>query len=56
VKSIPNLRHLVTRDWSHLHAEDRWIEAPVIFRGGFPVVAEAGVGDASRAPAQPEIA
>ncbi|HWN43549.1 MAG TPA: HgcAB-like fusion protein [Thermoanaerobaculia bacterium] len=40
VKSIPNLHHIVTRDWSHLRDEDRWIGKPVVIRGGFPVVAE----------------
>jgi NAD-dependent dihydropyrimidine dehydrogenase PreA subunit len=40
VKSIPNLHHIVTRDWSHLCDEDRWIGKPVVIRGGFPVVAE----------------
>lgn len=40
VKSIPNLEHLVSRDWSHLRAEDRWIGAPTRLHSGIPVVIE----------------
>jgi NAD-dependent dihydropyrimidine dehydrogenase PreA subunit len=40
VKSILNLDYLVTRDWSHLEAEDRWIGAPIQLRNGMPVVIE----------------
>ena len=38
VKSIPNLRWLMLRDWSHLREEDRWIDHPVTIRGGLPVL------------------
>lgn len=39
VKSIPNLDHLVTRDWSHLAAEDKWIGVPTEVHKGIPTVA-----------------
>jgi NAD-dependent dihydropyrimidine dehydrogenase PreA subunit len=42
VKSIPNLAQLVTRDWSHLRNEDRWINAPTQIRNGIPVVITNG--------------
>lgn len=47
VKSVPNIEHLATRDWSHLRAEDRWIGAPTEVRGGFPVVREAEASSGS---------
>ncbi|MFN7961377.1 MAG: HgcAB-like fusion protein [Thermoanaerobaculia bacterium] len=52
VKSIPNLEFLVSRDWRHLQAEDRWIGAATVERGGFPVVVEDGFDllAATRAP------
>ena len=54
VKSIPNLPYLITRDWSHLKAEVRWIGAPTTNRDGFPVVVEEQAFDivatARRAP------
>jgi NAD-dependent dihydropyrimidine dehydrogenase PreA subunit len=54
VKSIPDLAHLVTRDWSHLRGEDRWIGSPTAIRNGFPVVVEAPVpGPAPGVPASP---
>jgi ferredoxin len=31
VKSIDNLEEIMTRDWSHLENEDRWIGAPIVF-------------------------
>jgi len=44
VKSVPNLLHLVTRDWSHLRDEDRWIGAPTEVRSnGIPVVIESPI-------------
>jgi NAD-dependent dihydropyrimidine dehydrogenase PreA subunit len=41
VKSIPNLHHLMTRDWSYLRAEDRWIGHPTVLHNGLPVIAAA---------------
>lgn len=38
VKSIPNLDYLMTRDWSHLKDEDRWINHPTTIRKGLPVL------------------
>jgi len=43
VKSIPRLHEIMTRDWSHLRAEDKWIDHPTTIRNGLPVVAEAAV-------------
>lgn len=43
VKSIPNLQHLVRRDWSHLQDEDRWIGAATSFQRGIPVVIEENI-------------
>ncbi len=40
VKSIPDLEHIMTRDWRHLEAETRWIGAPVRFQGQMLVVDE----------------
>jgi NAD-dependent dihydropyrimidine dehydrogenase PreA subunit len=40
VKSVPRLDYLVTRDWSHLHGEDRWVGASTVVRNGLPVVIE----------------
>jgi NAD-dependent dihydropyrimidine dehydrogenase PreA subunit len=40
VKSIPNLAYLVSRDWSHLKAEDKWIGAATELRNGLPMVIE----------------
>lgn len=51
VKSIPNLKHIVSRDWSHLRAEDRWIGAPTKFHNGLPVVIEEPASPACRAQA-----
>jgi ferredoxin len=42
VKSIPNLIDLISRDWSHLRDEDRWIGSPITFRNELPVVVENG--------------
>jgi NAD-dependent dihydropyrimidine dehydrogenase PreA subunit len=38
VKSIANLDQIMTRDWSHLTAEDRWLNHPTVLRNGLPVV------------------
>ena len=38
VKSIPNLHQIMTRDWSHLETEDRWLGHPVVIRNGLPVL------------------
>jgi NAD-dependent dihydropyrimidine dehydrogenase PreA subunit len=38
VKSIPNLVQIMTRDWSHLRSEDRWLNHPVVIRNGLPVL------------------
>jgi NAD-dependent dihydropyrimidine dehydrogenase PreA subunit len=43
VKCVPNLKHLATRDWSHLRTEDRWVGAKTEWRGGVPVVSEGRV-------------
>jgi NAD-dependent dihydropyrimidine dehydrogenase PreA subunit len=40
VKSIPNLHDIMTRDWSHLKSEDRWLNHPVKVCSGLPVLAE----------------
>ncbi len=38
VKSIPNLEEILTRDWSHLESETRWVGAPIRFQGQTLVV------------------
>ncbi len=38
VKSIPDLARIMTRDWSHLTAEDRWLNHPTTLRNGLPVL------------------
>jgi NAD-dependent dihydropyrimidine dehydrogenase PreA subunit len=43
VYSVPNLKHLVTRDASHLREEDRWIGMPTTRRNGIQVVVEEHV-------------
>jgi NAD-dependent dihydropyrimidine dehydrogenase PreA subunit len=40
VKSIENLDLLMTRDWSHIADEDRWIGMPTAPINGYSVVAE----------------
>lgn len=40
VKSIPDLDHLMTRDWSHLAGEDRWLGMPTTIVNGNQVVVE----------------
>jgi NAD-dependent dihydropyrimidine dehydrogenase PreA subunit len=40
VKSIPNIDYLLTRDTSHLAAEDRWIGQPITVRHGRAFIAE----------------
>jgi len=39
IKTIPGMRSLAARDWSHLQAEDRWIGCPTEIRKNIPVVA-----------------
>lgn len=41
VKSIPQLDVLMSRDWSHLAAEDRWLGRPTTVLNGNQVVVEA---------------
>jgi NAD-dependent dihydropyrimidine dehydrogenase PreA subunit len=53
VKSVPNLHYLVTRDWSHLKNEDRWIGAATQIHKGIPAVIEA---QREKVDAQPEVA
>ena len=38
VKSVPNLVEIMTRDWSHLKGEDRWLNHPTTLRNGLPVI------------------
>lgn len=40
VKSIENLDLLMTRDWSHIADEDRWIGMPTTLMTGYQVVVE----------------
>ncbi len=42
VKSVPNLDEIMTRDWSHLKEEDRWIHHPTVIRNGLPLLAMVG--------------
>ena len=42
VKSVPNLFGIMTRDWSHLKDEDRWLNHPTTLRNGLPVVDMSG--------------
>jgi NAD-dependent dihydropyrimidine dehydrogenase PreA subunit len=38
VKSVPSLDLIMTRDWSHLRGEDRWLDHPTTIRNGLPVL------------------
>jgi NAD-dependent dihydropyrimidine dehydrogenase PreA subunit len=40
VKSVPMLDVLLTRNWSHLKSEDRWLGQPTTVRNGIPIVVE----------------
>lgn len=51
VKSIDNLKEIMTRDWSHLEDELRWVDAPVKFDKRMLVVDVAAM--AERRPQQP---
>jgi NAD-dependent dihydropyrimidine dehydrogenase PreA subunit len=42
VKSIPNLHEIMTRDWSHLESESRWLNHPIVIRNGLPVLDTSG--------------
>lgn len=40
VKSVPDLDHLLTRDWSHLKDQDVWLNWPTVVRNGYSVCDE----------------
>lgn len=44
VKSIDGLEHIMTRDWSHLEDETKWIGAPIKFQGQTLVVDTGEMG------------
>jgi NAD-dependent dihydropyrimidine dehydrogenase PreA subunit len=52
VKSVPNLAEIMTRDWSHLKDEDRWLNHPTTLRNGLPVLDVSGNGKAEQTAEQ----
>ncbi|HUZ26419.1 MAG TPA: HgcAB-like fusion protein [Streptosporangiaceae bacterium] len=50
VKSIENLDLLMTRDWSHIAAEDRWIDWPTTVINGFSTVVEGKLAGRAQGP------
>lgn len=56
VKSIPDLHRLVTRDWTHLAQENRWVGAPTLLRNGMPVVIEEANSASPDAHVRPDVA
>lgn len=55
VKSIDNLKDIMTRDWAHLTEELRWIDAPVKFDKRMLVVDLAAMAPGAPRPAPAEI-